>query len=543
MAAYTSLPIIDPDFLTYVISATPGTANAELIVDTTNLKIILKVFGNLTTDGVTIKCVYSKFKEIWKTDANLIKFPFPFTPITDEQFEVVNGWNFDQTFTSGASVAKTVELLRTGGWAVVNTAGFNTELWAGIVTLGSVGSLDQIYIQQSTAAASSNILLTGVVNQAVQIYSDPNGDGNVVDGFDRRAFFKIFTREFQKQYATSTLTDIGVTNMTYQAYRFPLANSADLKITNTDANVSTIAPYTGVNITYLRDANNALYVIRGNFVASTAYVIGNVVKDTGNNRWYKNILAYTSTATAPSANATNWSAYEGERLIGAVYFAYQIVVDGDTAVGTTGSGAATAEQIYEKVQYQLRLNSDIDAHANGVVTGKTADALLKFVGDTLVTSTGVYIDSFKSTDTNRIQFFDYTGTSRSFPFVAALTLNFGDNLKNDTNAIYRVFFTNDDAGDNTARDFGTANAILVQDNGSLNMAANVGGLTTISLTYNYDGNVQRGTASAGTNAPITVVGIGLTTGQYVKATGTIARSTSNSVTLTAPLERNFANPA
>jgi hypothetical protein len=39
------------------------------------------------------------------------------------------------------------------------------------------------------------------------------------------------------------------------------------------------------------------------------------------------------------------------------------------------------------------------------------------------------------------------------------------------------------------------------------------------------------------------VGIGLATGQYVKATGTIARSTSNSVTLTAPFERNYANPA
>jgi hypothetical protein len=543
MAAYTSNPIIDPDFLTYVISSTPASANAELIVDTTNLKIILKVFGNLTTDGVTIKCVYSKLKEIWKSDANLIKFAFPMGPITDEQFELINGWNFDQTFTSGASAAKTVQLLRTGGWAVVNTSGVNTEMWAGIITLGSVGSTDQIYIQQASGAASTNILLTGVVNQAVQIYSDPNGDGNVSDGYDRRSFFKIFTREYQKQYAQAALSDIGVTSMTYQTYRFPLANSADLKVTNNDTNVSTLTPYTNINITYLRDSNNALYVIRGNFASATAYVVGNVVKDTGNNRWYKCILGYTSTATLPSANPTNWSAYEGERLIGSTYYAYTTIIDGDTTVGTYVSGAATAEQIYEKVQYQLRQNSDIDAHASGTVTGKTADSLLRFVGDTLVTSSGVYVDSFKSTDTNRISFTDYSGTVRTFPFVAALILNFGDNLKNDTNAIYRVFFTNDDAGDNTGRDFGTTNAILVQDNSSANMAGNVGGQSSVSLSFNYDGNTQRGAASVGTDAPITVVGLGLATGQYVKATGTIARSTSNTVSLVAPIERNFSNPA
>jgi hypothetical protein len=541
MAAYTGTPITDPDLLTYVISSTPASANNELIIDTTNKKIILKVFGNLTTDGVTIKCVYSKLKELWNSDSNLQKLDFPMGPITDEQFEVVKGWNFDQTYTSGASAAKTVELLRTGGWSVVNLAGVVTEMWAGIVTLGSVGSTDQIYYQQSSGGAATNILLTGAVNQAVQIYSDPNGDGNVSDGFDRRSFFKIFTREYQKVYAQAALVDIGVTSMTFQTYRFPLANSTDLKITHNDTAVSTTTPYTNINITYLRASNNNLYNIRGNYATATTYAIGDVVKDTGNNRWYKNILGYTSTATLPSANPTNWSSYEGERLIGSTWYAYTTIIDADTTVGTSVSGAASAEEIYEKVQYSLRQNSDIDASAGGTVTGKTGDALLRFVGDTLVTSKGVYIDSFKSTDTNRIELYDYTDTKRTFPYVAALILNFGDNLKNDASAIYRVFFTNDDSGDNTGRDFGTSTAMLVQDNTSTNMAGTVANRSSVALTYNYDGNVQRGAASAGTDAPITVIGIGLSTGQYVKATGTISRSISNSVSLVAPLERNYQN--
>jgi hypothetical protein len=74
------------------------------------------------------------------------------------------------------------------------------------------------------------------------------------------------------------------------------------------------------------------------------------------------------------------------------------------------------------------------------------------------------------------------------------------------------------------------------------MSGNVGGSPSVQLSFAYDSNVQRGAASAGTDAPITVVGIGLATAQFVKATGTIQRSTSNVVSLVAPLERNYANP-
>jgi hypothetical protein len=105
-----------------------------------------------------------------------------------------------------------------------------------------------------------------------------------------------------------------------------------------------------------------------------------------------------------------------------------------------------------------------------------------------------------------------------------------------------VFFTNDDAGDNSGRDFGTGNAILVKNASNADMSGNVGGAATVALSYDYDANVQRGSASIGDDAPVTVVAIGLTTGQYVSATGTITRATTNSIALVAPLERNYVNP-
>ena len=105
----------------------------------------------------------------------------------------------------------------------------------------------------------------------------------------------------------------------------------------------------------------------------------------------------------------------------------------------------------------------------------------------------------------------------------------------------RVFFTNDDAGANTGRDFGTKDAIIVlqKDSSPMSGSANVANVT---LTYDFDGNIQRGAGSNNTIVPITVVAIGLGTAQYVKTTGNILRSVTNSLSLVAPLERNYANP-
>lgn len=441
--------ITDPDLLNQ------GT---EVTINTSTKKITATVTGNLSTDGVTLKALYSFLKEEWKNDTNLIKYPFPMGPITDEQFEFVNGWDLVDDNTRN--------LIRTAGWAVVNTSGAVTGMWAGIMTLGSLESDDQVYYQQSAGGSASNIVRTGPVNQAVQIYSDPNGDGSTADGFDRRSTLNLFVREWQQTYAKATLTDIGVSQMTYQAYRFPLTSGADLKVTHTESAASTTSPYTGITITYYGTDQN--------------------------------------------------------RTIGAGSYPFRIIINGNNA---------TAEQIYEKVQWSLRQNSDIDAGA-GTVTGKTANDLLYFVGDTLKTRQGVYIDNYATNDINRLVFTDQNNVERTFPYVATLTINFGTNLVNDAAAVYRVFFSSG---------YGTVSAITVNDNSSAAMAGTISGASSITKTFDYDGNVQGG-RTAGTDAAITVVAIGLNTGQYVSTTGTIVRSNANSVSLVASLERSYSNP-
>lgn len=121
--------------------------------------------------------------------------------------------------------------------------------------------------------------------------------------------------------------------------------------------------------------------------------------------------------------------------------------------------------------------------------------------------------------------------------MAVLVLNFGDNLRLDASSKYWVYFTTLPGAGN---DFGESGALIVDDNDGVDMAGTVGGAASVTLTFNYDGNVQGGRTAA-TDAQITLVGIGLATGQYVRATGTIQRSTANSVSLVAALERNYQN--
>jgi hypothetical protein len=240
--------ITDPDNLNDHASNNTAT---EVFIDTAAKTIKLNQTGNLSTDGVTLKCLYSFLKEEWRDDPNsknLAAFPFPMTPITDESFEFIEGWDF------AADASR--YLIRTAGWTVKNTSGNVTQKWAGIIGLGTIESNDQLYFQQSSGGSAVNVQLTGQVNQAVQILRDDDGDGNYAENsdYDRRTVFNLFCREYNQLYGKSSLTDIGVTTMDSIAYRFPISTGTDLKITDDDTAVGADAPYTSIVVRYFDQA-------------------------------------------------------------------------------------------------------------------------------------------------------------------------------------------------------------------------------------------------------------------------------------------------
>lgn len=538
--------IVDPDDLAQGV---------EVTFDTAAKTIALNAAGDLATvtsqdDGVTLKCLYSFCKEEWKNDSTLIPFEFPFVPITDESFELVDGWDFANDATR--------YLIRTAGWAVKNTSGNVTQQWAGIIGLGSIESDDQLYFDQSQGRTTTQ--LAGQVNQAVQILDDPNGDGNFTDGFDYRAQLDLYVREQAQIYGKSSLSGIGVTgNMSPIAYRFPLSTATDLKISATDNTIDTTAPYTGMSITFFNtpQARN---------IGGTSYNFGIIIN--GNNGTAEQIYEFVQR---------------------------QLRQTTDIDSGTSGQIGNITDSMLQFIGNDLQTLNCTNDQGGG--TGVYIDNF-----QTADTNRITFRDNTEPT------------TPVGFPFVAVTTLSFNPNLENDTDAIYRVFFTTNPGGnygssnavlvhtndefEDTANDIAftapdlitsttttftdkfavgefihvvttsgtndgyyeiatisanqielveqtitTQTAVAAGATVTLSQTAmgRVGGNASIQFDFDYDNNDQGG-RTAGTDAAITVVAIGLNTGQYVSATGTIAESTENSVSLVAPLERNYDNP-
>jgi hypothetical protein len=216
-------------------------------------------------------------------------------------------------------------------------------------------------------------------------------------------------------------------------------------------------------------------------------------------------------------------ATDQNRLIGGTNYPFRVIIAGN---------GATLEQIYTKVQFLLRQATDIDSGA-GTVIGKTASALLSFVGDTLQTTSGVYIDNIQSADSNRIIFKDQNGVDRTNPYQAAGTLNFNAPLVG-TGSSFRMMFT---APPGASNDYGESGAVTVNDASGTPIT---GIITTagISFTYDYDGNAQAGFA-IGTDRPVTVVGIRPGTGKFVVATGILTRSKTIALSLVAEQDRAY----
>lgn len=214
------------------------------------------------------------------------------------------------------------------------------------------------------------------------------------------------------------------------------------------------------------------------------------------------------------------------RTIAGVSRNFKIIIDGN---------GATLEQIYTKVQYLLRQETDINTGGTaGSKIGKIQDDLLAFVGDTLETSTSVYIDNILTADSNRIKFKDDSGVFRENLYTAAGTITFNTPLIG-AGSSYRLFFTSPPGAGN---DYGEAGAITVNDATGTPITGTISG-PSVSFTYDYDGNVQGG-FTGGTDRPVTLIGIRPGGGKFVASTGLLTRSKTISLSLVAEVDRVYA---
>ena len=473
--------IIDGDLLV---------VGTEITIDTAARTFTLIEAGNLVAkDGVTLQALYSKFIKLWET-SSYNQFPFPMYAIDAKsgQFE----FGFDGSRYSDWRPANdtTRNMLRDGGWNEYQAAGTPAldgtsdtgdlaRRYVGIVSLGNVNAGAQLYYQTvDTDGGQTNFVFTDEANQGVQIYGDATVDATTTT-FNTQTFFKAFAREAGYTYSASTLADTAQTSTGAYTVNVLLSNAVDLNIVNTDAEITgaEAATYANIDVSY--------------YTASQSIDIN----DAGDN------------------------------------FDFRIIVDGDSK---------TLQQIYTKMQYLLRQNSDINAAGDaGTVTGQTADSLMYFVGSDLYCSRSVFIQNLRAQDVNNVYFFDEGNNPRTYNYSASLSLNFNSFLTSGGTGYFRVYITDSETG---ALDYGTASAITLQDNTPADIA---GSITGSELTYSiaYDTNVQGGRSDFTDTSTgwiyITVVAGNKGIAKPVVSTGIVKRSKTNSVTLTAEQDRAY----
>lgn len=454
--------LIDPDDL--VVSSSVGQLGVDgnIWLDTTAKTIDFADFGVLVAkDGVTGNAIWAKLVDLWTT-TTYQPFPFPMNVLDAKSGQYVFGQDPGGTFNGW-------KLADVGAIQYVRDAGFKSYLangtldteYVGIVSLGGVSVGSQLYYQKETGGVAIDFTFDDAVNEAILV-SDT-----------AQTFFKGFVREEGKKYQSSTLADTAQTATGAYIVNLLLSNEDDLKITDTDANVGSILPYTAIGLEYFG-------------IDQTGYDIG--------------------------------------------AFPFRVVIDNTTANGTL-------EEIYTKIQFNLRQDADIDDGA-GNVNGKTADELCYFVGDTLYTTTGVFIDGVIPADLNRVVFLDQNDVERTYPFSSAIALNFNGVLTSGGTGYFRVYITDSVTG---ADDYGTATAITLNNKDGVPIQGTITG-GVINTTFAYDTNTQGGRSiftSPGGDVNVTVVAGNAGSAKPVVATGIITKSKAISITLTAEADRAY----
>lgn len=445
--------------------------------------------GLIAKDGVTIQALYSKFIKLWETSA-YNQFPFPMYAIDAKSGQFEFGFDGSRYSDWGPADDTTRNMLRDGGWNEYQAGGTPAldgtsqtgdlaRRYVGIVSLGNVNLGAQLYYQRTAVEAAQDFVFDDEVNIGVQIFGNSTVDPTSAN-IDSQTFFKAFAREEGYTYASSSLADTAQTGTGAYVVNVLLSNSLDLNVVNTDVEIE--------------GAQSALYAP----ITVSYYSVPQIID-------------------------INDAADD---------FPFSIIIDANNA---------TLQQVYTKIQYLLRQDLDINSAVTdslGSVNGKTADSLLRFVGPDLICAQGVFIQNLRAQDVNNVFFFDDNNVSRTYDYAATLTLNFNNFLTSGSTGYYVVYITDSEVGGD---DYGSSTAIILQDNTTTDITGTItGGSLTFSI--DYDNNDQGGRtdfSEATGQIPITVVAGNKGVAKPVVATGTIERTKSNSVTLTAEQDRAY----
>lgn len=538
--------ITDPDLMT---------VGTEITIDTSARTFTLIEAGNLVAkDGVDMNALWSFFVDLWAT-STYQPYPFPMNKIDNRSGQYIfgrdpggnyNGWKPANNATR--------QMLRNGGFREYSATGvLNREYFCAVLQGFAPSGAQAYYLRKSVASGGTpiNYTFTDLPNEAVQVYGDAsNGD------FDDRAYFKSFIREYNYLYDDVSLTDISETVTGPFKLPFGVASGADLKITAPDGSMSSL-PYSKINVKYFSGAFTKA------IESGTGRNFG-IVIDAGTHSGIDGSMSASgNTLTSAAAGITgadftggtakvHEGVNKGTYTISGTPTSSVVTITGTFAASESNSSftlypaaalGASLAQIYTKVQYLLRQNSDIDSTA-GTVTGKTADLLLNFVGDSLKCGyytptnpngggSGVIVEGIADADLNSIVFYDNTSTSREYPYASAGMFSFNSPLTAGGTGYYKLYYTTTPSGD----DFGEAAAVVVNDKDGNPIQGAITG-ASISFSFDYTNNTQGG-YSGGTNRNVTLVWGNPSSAKPGISTGTITQSKAIAIAAVAETDPSY----
>jgi len=551
--------IVDPDGLNQ---------NVEIIINKTAFTITLVVTGNLSNDGVTGAAVYSFLKEEWKNDNTLRAYPFPMLAIDSDAGKFAIGRN-DSGFNSwkwGNETTRT--LLRSIGWQEFNSSGTLLREYIGVFSGDGIQSSSQAYFYFENDTSASNFVFTGPVNEGVQTYGDAS-NGN----FDKRnevLTIAVRTQGFTYDQISSTALPQLSTGLKPIFAPLTLNESLDADISASDSTISTTAPYTGMGITFRSTpvASNTLYT---SDLASGPYNFG-ITIDANNGtkqqvyefvqyslRQTTNIDADATGSSKPGKLQDSLLRFVGAQLqslnttnadgggTGVAIINFQSTDINDLQFNDNTSTARVFPFVSSgTISFNTNLVNDPDSVFTTFFTFTTRNAVSDLAisnvlgSNASIDSAGGNLPTLSQNDYIRITGSSYANNNGIWEVTdASPTSSQFDATKPDglTIANTSVSF----AGNIDENPFGSPDSIIVQDTASANISGSISGNSSIAFDFDYDGN-QQGGRTAGTDASVTLVAIGLNTAKPVSATGTITRTTGINLSLVAALELNYSNP-
>jgi hypothetical protein len=368
-------------------SGTAIGSTADFWLDPDNGAFYLDTGVNLSQPtGITGQQLYSLFVEarFSSTRAGVIQAHRGiFAVDIDAGKLILNGLAFGDNTTR--------DLIRSVGVAQFDEVGGTIEAeWMGIICRGSLASTSTAYYWQvdTTNPTITNCINTGLPNQLIPIYGDAS-NGN----FDYRDFFKISVRKQGETPSTYDLVDSGeITTLPPRSYEIFLTTTANPNLTVADTSIDAnsdgtadVAPYDGMNITWLTSA------AVDDWADATEYDPFDYVESGGS--FYITVEGGTSSGTGV-ADDTGVTWYEIDRIYDA--------------------NGGDLSQMTNYLFWAQRQTVDIDA-GTGTQKGSTVDSLATTRGSDLVLAPGLWAINFAASAQNHHFPTEVDGSEYEYP--------------------------------------------------------------------------------------------------------------------------------